>query len=163
MPLNRTILTRALGAAGVATALFIAGFEGVSNPVYVDPVGRLAVCAGHDSTGPDGKPLRLGTSYTDEVCSYMLGQDVITAQKAVMRAVKVPLSDGEMLAYTDFVFNLGEGNFRKSTLLKKLNAGDHKGACTGLLEWNKGKIKGKYEVLPGLVKRRAAEVKACLG
>ncbi|CAJ2944236.1 glycoside hydrolase [Burkholderia pseudomallei] len=146
----------------MAAATLIAGFEGWKNDVYVDPVGRLAVCAGHDSTGPDGKPLKLGTRYTDDVCSYLLGEDVATAQAAVDRAVTVSLSYGEQTAYTSFVYNLGVGNFRSSTMLRKLNAGDHVGACRELPRWNKGTIDGKKVVLPGLVKRRDAEMQACL-
>jgi lysozyme len=161
--INRATVARLAGAVGLATALFTAGFEGFSNPVYVDPVGHYAVCVGHDSTGPDGKPLRLGDTYSDEVCSYLLGKDINEAQKAVAALVKVPLSDGETIAYTDFVFNLGRGAFAGSTFLRKLNAGDHVGACKELPRWDKGKVNGKLVSLPGLVKRRAAELKVCLG
>lgn len=160
--INRAVIARMVGAGGLAIALFTAGFEGWSNGVYVDPVGHKAVCAGHDSTGPDGKPLRAGDTYTDAVCSYLLGQDVATAEKAVESSVKVPLSPGEKLAYTDFVFNAGVGAFRSSSSLRKLNAGDRKGACNGLLDWDKGRVKGKLVTLPGLQRRREAEVKACL-
>jgi lysozyme len=161
--INRAIVARIAGAALVATALFTAQFEGFSNKVYVDPVGHHAVCVGHDSTGPDGKPLRAGDTYTDDVCSYLLGKDVSKAQASVIATVKVPLSDGETLAYTDFVFNEGEGNLASSTLVKKLNAGDHAGACNELPRWDKGVIRGRSVTLPGLVTRRAAELRACLG
>lgn len=161
--INQATVARLAGAVGLATALFIVPFEGNSNKVYVDPVGHNAVCVGHDSTGPDGKPLKLGENYTDEVCSYLLGQDVAAAQKAVTGLVRVPLSEGETIAYSDFVFNLGRGAFAGSTLLRKLNAGDHTGACKELPRWNKGTVNGKSVVLPGLVTRRAAELKVCLG
>lgn len=161
--INRATVARLAGAVGLATALFTAGFEGNSNKVYVDPVGHYAVCVGHDSTGPDGKPLRLGDAYTDEVCSYLLGKDIKAAADAVGALVHVPLSEGETIAYTDFVFNLGRGAFAGSTLLRKLNAGDHTGACKELPRWDKGTVNGKLVVLPGLVKRRAAELKVCLG
>lgn len=159
--INKAILARIAGGAA-AVAVFIAGFEGTSNRVYVDPVGVKTVCVGHASTGPDGKPLRLGDTYTDDVCGYLLGKDIAEAQKAVESTVKVPLSDGEKLAYTDFVFNMGRGAFARSSMLKKLNAGNHTGACRELPRWNKGTVKGKPVVLPGLVTRRAAEMKACL-
>jgi lysozyme len=161
--INRAILARTAGAAAVATALFIAGFEGNSNTVYVDPVGHYAVCVGHDSTGVDGKPLRLGETYTDDVCSYLLGKDTAAAMAVVTNKVRVPISDGERDAYTDFVFNMGASAFAGSTALRKLNAGDHTGACNELTRWNKGHVRGQVVVLPGLTKRRAAEVKACLG
>lgn len=160
--INKALLAR-IAAGAVATAVFIAGFEGASNKVYIDPVGHKAVCVGHDSTGPDGTPLRLGQTYSDDVCSYLLGRDIAEAQKALETRVKVPLSDGEQLAYTDFIFNMGSGAFARSSILRVLNKGDHVGACKRIPRYNKGTVKGKLVVLAGLVKRRAAEMKACLG
>ena len=160
--INRAIVARIAGAGLVATALFTSGFEGVSNKVYVDPVGHVAVCAGHDSIGLDGKPLKLGQSYSDDVCSYLLGKDTKAADDAVDATVRVPISAGERLAYDDFVFNLGRGAFAGSTIVKKLNAGDHPGACKELLRWVYGKVNGKSVILPGLMKRRNAEYVACM-
>ncbi|CAB3798821.1 Lysozyme RrrD [Pararobbsia alpina] len=82
---------------------------------------------------------------------------------AVTRIVKVPLSPGEKLAYTDFVFNEGSGNFASSTLVRKLNAGDHAGACNELSRWDKAEVEGEAVALAGLTKRRAAERLVCLG
>jgi lysozyme len=144
-------------------ALFTANFEGVVNKVYKDPVGRYAVCVGHDSYAPDGTPLKAGQVYTDDQCSELLGKDIKTAQDAVIKMVKVPLTEGERQAYGDFVFNLGAGNFAGSTLLKVLNQGDHAGACKQLLVWNKGRVNGTLVVLPGLDKRRKAEYALCTG
>lgn len=162
MAINKTIVARFAGIGLLAAAMFTAGFEGDVNRVYIDSTGNKTVCVGHAYTGPEGKPLQMGTSYTDEVCSQLLGQDTLAASKAVVAAVKVPISEGEMVAYTDFVFNLGAGVFRKSGLLKKLNKGDHVGACNGLLAYDKGTVKGKLVTIPGLTKRRKAEQLACL-
>ncbi|KWO17118.1 glycoside hydrolase family 24 [Burkholderia ubonensis] len=175
--INRAIVARVAGAAGLAAALFAAQFEGYSNEVYSDPVGINTVCVGHARTGPDGKPLKLGQTYSDDVCSYLLGKDINDAEKSVRRLVRVPLSPGEQAAYTDFVFNAGAANFASSTLLKKVNAGDRVGACQELSRWTCSTVeKGKggatgtcatrdrsKKQLPGLVKRRAAEMKVCLG
>ncbi|KVT23000.1 lysozyme [Burkholderia ubonensis] len=175
--LNRAIVARVAGAAGLAAALFAAQFEGYSNEVYSDPVGINTVCVGHARTDPDGKPLKLGQTYSDDVCSYLLGKDINDAEKSVRRLVRVPLSPGEQVAYTDFVFNAGAANFASSTLLKKVNAGDRVGACHELPRWTcataaagKGDTSGMCATkdrtkkqLPGLVKRRNAEMKACLG
>lgn len=140
-------------------ALFTSGFEGDSNKVYKDAAGNATVCVGHAYTGPDGKPLVAGATYSDDVCSYLLGQDIAAAQKAVKSLVEVPLSTGENLAYTDFEFNVGRGAFAKSTVLRNLNAGRRTQACDGLTAW----VYSGGKVLPGLVTRRAAEKKACLG
>lgn len=48
-------------------------------------------------------------------------------------------------------------------MLRKLNAGDRSCACKELLKWDKGRVNGELVVLPGLAKRRAAEMKVCLG
>jgi lysozyme len=153
----------------VASALFTSGFEGVRNTVYSDPAGNKTVCVGHAYTGPDGKPLQVGQTFSDDVCSYLLGQDIAKAQASVKSLVKVPLSAGEQLAYTDFVFNLGAGSFQHSTILRDLNGantkdvrfnkGQHTQACEGLSAW----VYSGGKVQPGLVKRRSAEKKACLG
>jgi lysozyme len=161
--INKAILVRLVGTVGLAAALFTAGFEGNSSKVYSDPGGVKTVCVGHAYTGPDGKPLRVGDAYSDDVCSYLLGKDIAEAQKALATRVKVPLSDGERLAYTDFIFNMGSGAFARSSILRKLNKGDRKGACAALLLYVKGTVKGKLVTLPGLVTRRKAESKACLG
>jgi lysozyme len=71
----------------------------------------------------------------------------------VSAAVTVPLNDNEFGALTSFTFNLGIGNLKSSTLLKKLNAGDRAGAADEFGKW----VNAGGKPLPGLVKRRAAE------
>jgi lysozyme len=67
--------------------------------------------------------------------------------------VHVPLTQNQFDALVSFVFNLGVGNFRTSTLLKKLNAGDNDGAAQEFGRW----IHAGGKALPGLVRRREAE------
>ncbi|MEX3555436.1 MAG: lysozyme [Burkholderia gladioli] len=174
--INRAIVARVAGVAAVAAALFTAQFEGHSNKGYLDPAGIPTVCDGHARTDPEGKPLRLDQTYSDDVCSYLLGKDISEADRAVQRLVKVPLSEGERIAYTDFAFNAGAPNLAASTLLKKVNAGDRVGACHELPRWTCATVaKGKGDTsgicatkdrakkqLPGLVKRRNAATRTCL-
>ena len=70
-----------------------------------------------------------------------------------MYLVTVPLTQGQYDALSCFIFNIGAKKFRGSTLLRKLNDGDYKGAADELLRWTKA---GGRE-LSGLVKRRKAE------
>lgn len=160
--LNTRVIATIAGAALVATASFTASFEGVVNKVYTDPVGHKAVCVGHDSYAPDGSPLAPGTVYTDDECSVLFARDLKEAAALVAKYYSGTLSDGERLAYTDFVFNVGGAAFGSSTLLRKLKAGDRRGACAQLLVWNKGKVKGVLVVLPGLDTRRKAEYAQCV-
>lgn len=71
--------------------------------------------------------------------------------------IKVPVSQNEYDAYLDFTYNVGVGAFCKSTLNKKLNAGDYEGACKELLKWDKA----DGVVQPGLTKRRKEEYEKC--
>ena len=73
-----------------------------------------------------------------------------TASRLTWRA---PLNQNQFDALVSWTFNLGPGNLRSSTLLKRLNAGDYRGAADEFLKWNKADGK----VLPGLTKRREAE------
>jgi hypothetical protein len=69
----------------------------------------------------------------------------------------VPLSQHQYDALVSFVFNLGAGNFRSSTLLKKLNKGLYEEIPAQILRWNKARVDGKLTELRGLTRRRTAE------
>lgn len=129
-------------------AALVAMWEGYKAYTYVDPVGILTACYGH--TGPE---LKLGQKFTQEQCNTYLEADLRTATAAVDRLVKVKLSPNERSALISFVYNVGEGNFASSTLLKKLNAGDRLGAANEFPRW----VNAGGKRLQGLVNRRAAE------
>ncbi len=76
----------------------------------------------------------------------------------IQRSVRVPLQQYQIDALASFIYNVGCGAFRRSTLLRKLNSRDYVGAANEFLRWvyytdNSGR-KVKSE---GLVRRRAAE------
>jgi lysozyme len=85
--------------------------------------------------------------------------DVAKFEGALKQCVKVPLSQGEYDAYISLSYNIGSGAFCRSTLVRKLNAGDYEGACQQILVWNKA---GGKEVR-GLTLRREREFKQCTG
>lgn len=81
-------------------------------------------------------------------------EDVKWAVDAVNRLVKVGLTQNQFDALVSLTFNIGETAFGRSTLLKKLNAGDYDGAADEFPKW-------KYQsgkVLKGLVRRRSEEM-----
>ncbi|HDL6671128.1 TPA: lysozyme, partial [Yersinia enterocolitica] len=104
--------------------------EGREYVAYQDVVGVLTVCDGH--TGKDIIPNK---KYSDAECDALLRKDLAPVQRTVDAAVKVPLSKYQKAALYSFTYNVGQSAFAKSTLLKKLNTGDIKGACDELRRW----------------------------
>lgn len=126
-------------------------FEGVRLKVYKDAAGLPTIGIGHLLKPGEKFP----GGITEAQAEDLLRNDLADAEKAVATSVTVQLAQHEFDALVSFTFNLGGGALRKSTLLKKLNAGDRKGAAAEFGRWTKA---GGKE-LAGLVKRRAAERK----
>jgi lysozyme len=121
--------------------------EGVVHVAYADPAHGWkipTICSGHTHG------VKRGDTATEAQCRQYLQEDVDKALWALFHLVTVPLTQGEIDAYTDFIFNLGEGKFANSTLRKKLNNGDHIGACNELLRW----VHGNGKPMKGLINRR---------
>jgi len=144
-------LAAVLGAAALAVST-IAPHEGVIDTAYRDPVGIPTSCAGH--TGPE---VSLGQRFTLQQCMDQLAADAVKHGLEIDRCIKRPIPLESRAAFTSFAFNVGSGAFCKSTALRKLNAGDLRGACAELSRWTKA---GGRE-LPGLVRRRADERRLC--
>lgn len=141
------------GAIAIAGAVLVAPHEGKVNEVYLDPANILTSCYGHT-----GRELKPGMTFTDDQCLDQLVADLSEHNRLLMSVVKVSLSEGEHAAYLSFVYNVGIGQFRKSTMLGNLNEGFRVSACNQLMRWIY--IKGKES--NGLRTRRAAERKMCL-
>jgi lysozyme len=145
----------AAGAVAVAMAAALAlgvKFEGERLQAYRDPAGIPTICRGHT------RGVRMSHTATPVECEALAHADTMDALHAVNQFVTVELNSNELIAYTDFVYNVGAEKFRTSTLLRKLNAGDRAGACKELLRW----VYADGRVLPGLVKRRQAEYRLCI-
>lgn len=122
-------------------------FEGLKLKAYRDSVGIPTIGYGHTHAVKDGDVI------TVQQADAFLREDLQVAELTVNTNVKVKMSQGQFDSLVSFVFNLGAGNFVKSTLLKKLNAGDYTGAAAEFGKWvNAGGVP-----LQGLIKRRAAE------
>ncbi|MEG0148808.1 MAG: lysozyme [Comamonas sp.] len=145
-------LIAAIGTGAVALAVpLVAKYEGTVLRSYRDPIGIVTACTGH--TGPE---LRDGQTFTRQQCEEMLYKDLAKHADA-LACVSQPLTDGQRAAFVSFAFNVGEGAFCGSTLVRKANAGDIDGACAELSRWTYAG--GKQ--LSGLVKRRVAERQLC--
>jgi lysozyme len=151
--IKNKLLALGLSSFIATSGVFVAKHEGLVLGTYLDPVGILTNCFGHT-----GKELNKGQKFTEEQCLQQLADDLVKHDKQMMGYIHTPISDEERAAYLSFVYNVGAGNFSKSTLLKKVNAGDRVGACNELPRWNRAGGK----ILSGLTKRRLEEKELCL-
>ena len=123
-------------------------FEGFSSTVYICPAGYPTIGYGH--------LVRLGESYTEiseTEAEELLRKDVESAERAVLRLVNVPLTDGQFDALVSFSFNLGNGAFQRSTLRRKVNRQAHAEVPEQLMRW----VWAGGRKLNGLVSRRSTE------
>lgn len=97
--------------------------------------------------------IREGEVWTKQQAQERFRLELAKHEAAVVRLVTVDINQNQFDALVSFSYNCGIGALTKSTLLKKLNAGDLEGAARQFAAWNKGGGK----VLKGLVRRRAAE------
>lgn len=118
---------------------------------YRCPAGKYTI--GYGSC----KGVRSGQTMTEAEAETRLIHDLNDHGKFVKKYVHVPLTQNQYDALTSFVFNLGGGAFRSSTLLTKLNKGLYDEVPEQLLRWNKARVDGKLTPLRGLTRRRAAE------
>lgn len=118
---------------------------------YRCPAGRWTIGYGHT------KGVRSGVKADEAQCEAWLQEDLDIAAKAIGRNVRVPLSQAQYDALASFIFNVGEGNFSSSTLLKKLNKGLYDEVPAQIIRWNKARVDGVLKELPGLTRRRTAE------
>jgi lysozyme len=124
-------------------------FEGFSATPYVCPAGYLTVGYGHLVKNPDAfrQPI------TEDEATEILAIDVGTAERAVLRLISVPLTDGQFDALVSFAFNLGAGALQRSTLRRKVNREEHDDVPVEFLRW----VWAGGRKLNGLIRRRQAE------
>jgi lysozyme len=130
----------------------IKSYEGLRLNAYQDSVGVWTIGYGHTSAA--GNPaVTSGMKITNQQAEDMLRSDLRKYQAYVEAVVRVPVNDNQYGAMVSLCYNIGPGNFAKSTLVKKVNASDWRGAAEQFGVWNKAGGK----VLAGLVRRRSAE------
>lgn len=134
----------------------VGAFEGCDLTAKKDMIGT-----GHPLTWCHGETIgnaHAGQKFTRAECDSMLDARLPSYWAQIAPAIKVETSDNEKIAFTSTTYNIGSGAFRKSAMLRRLNAGDHKGACNALMQYTHA----SGRVVKGLVNRRTAERKVCL-
>ena len=139
----------------LVAAPFVALQEGVVLRTYADPVGIPTACAGETD-----KAVTLRARFSRDECAALLGASLLQHAQRMEACVFVPLKEHEAAAVLSWSYNIGTSAACASTLVRKLNAGAPPSEwCAEMTKWNRAGGK----VLPGLVKRRAAESRLCLG
>lgn len=147
------------GAAVVAAAItittaLVAKWEPARDPTvsYFDELGGIpTACYGHT------RGVKLGMRYTMAQCEEWRQQDIADAMDTVADCIDYPLTSNQLGAIADGVVNLGPKLVCGSTLQRKANAGDMRGACAELDRW----INAGGKPVRGLVLRREEERWIC--
>ena len=142
---------------------FIKEAEGVKPFVYLDVAGLPTIGAGHLLTRDeltsgeimiDGHAYKYHDGLSDGAIDRLLMRDLHIAELAVKTNVKVELNQNQYNALVSFAFNVGIGAFKKSTLLKRLNAGAYAAVPEQMRRW----IFSAGQQIKGLKNRREKEI-----
>ena len=127
-------------------------FEGLRLEAYLDSASIYTIGYGTIKY-PDGRKVKKGDKITKGKAKEYKLHDLKEFESTVSTSVKVPLTQNQYDALVSLSYNIGSGAFKNSTLLKKLNSGDYKGAAEQFLVW----INSGGKKVQGLVNRREAE------
>lgn len=143
-----------LTVAGSLAVGLVGGFEGMRTHAYRDVVGVPTVCFG------ETRGVKMGDTYTVEECKAMLGDALADFETNMRKCLVNPdaIPDKPYVAFLSLSYNIGVGAFCHSTLVKKANAGDIRGACNEFPKWNKA----GGRAIKGLTVRRTEERQLCL-
>lgn len=135
----------------MAAVALIAESEGCRLTAYRCPAGKPTIGWGET----DG--VEMGDTCTQEEADRWLCDDLTDRSKAVKAMCAVAPSRNELGAFVSLAYNIGLGAFEKSTALRQHNAGQHQAAARAIELWDKARVGGVLQSLPGLTARRAKE------
>jgi lysozyme len=118
---------------------------------YRCPAGIWTIGWGH-TTGIKG-----GMKWSQQQCDQAFVHELTARRMQVESVLTAPASEDEIAAMVSLQYNIGDGAFRKSSVLKAHNRGDSMAAARAFGLWNKARVRGVLTVLPGLTARRSAE------
>ena len=128
-------------------------FEGLRLRAYLCPSG-IPTCGYGSTFYENGSKVQLGDVITIDRADKLLFNTVAEFEKQVDTVVTSSINANQLGALTSFAFNVGMGNFRRSTLLRLVNANPNNPAIrTEFMKWTRA----NNQVLKGLVTRRQAE------
>lgn len=126
---------------------FIKKHEGLKPTSYQCSARVWTICYGHTANVRPGQSIDLQTA------NLLLLADIVPSEYCILKTVSVGINQNQFDALVSSIFNVGDGNFTPSTLLKKINTKDIEGAAEQFLRWNK--VQGVE--IRGLTRRREDE------
>ncbi|SMC57022.1 lysozyme [Fulvimarina manganoxydans] len=146
------------GTLMAAAVALVGTWEGIRTVAYLDTIASppvWTVCAG------ETRGVKKGDRYTRAECNDMLAEGLVQFEKKMRSCLSAPdaLPDGVYTVFLSLSWNIGTGGFCRSTVVKRANAGDLKGACDAIRMWNRA----GGRVVKGLDNRRRDEQRICLG
>lgn len=122
-------------AIAESTLDYITEEEGFRNKAYKDSKGLPTIGVGHLIKANEQH--LVNATLTDDEVKELLRSDLKWCSEAVETSVKVPLTQKQFDALYSLCFNIGETAFKKSTVVKRINQNDLRGAADAILMWNK--------------------------
>jgi len=135
---NIVYIENKIMAIAKSTLDFIISVEGFEQKAYKDSKGLLTIGVGH--LIKNDEPHLVNAILTKDQVYDLLQKDLNWCDDAINRSVKVPLTQNQYDALYSLCFNIGAPNFEKSTVVKRLNTKDFKGAADAILMWNKPEV-----------------------
>lgn len=129
----------------------IKSFEGYRQRAAQLPDGRWTIGYGHTLTARDGAEV------SEADAEALLMYDLIAVAHAVNEHSYTPLTQNQFDALCCFAFNVGIDNFRRSSVLRRVNEGQLLQAACAMEMWRKADFEGERIVIDALVRRRSAE------
>lgn len=129
----------------------IKSFEGYRRKAAQLPDGRWTIGYGHTLTA------REGAEVSESDAEALLMYDLINVAHAVNEHSYTPLTQNQFDALCCFAFNVGVDNFRRSSVLRRVNEGQLLQAACAMEMWRKADFEGERIVIDALVRRRSAE------
>jgi lysozyme len=134
----------------------ITEFEGFSAKAYKDPgsANGLPITIGYGTTKIDGRNIQLGDKITEAEARKLLMEHLVSYEDMVLKSLgAVTVNQNQFDALVSLVYNIGITQFNKSTVKRKILAGDMIAAANAFGMW----VKNDGQVMAGLVRRRSAE------
>ena len=149
---KRKKVGQVIGASAAAILIAtVARWEGKSNDPYMDIIGVQTVCYGETHV-----QMR---EYTDAECTDMLERSLTGyAEPVLKRNPELAGHPYQLAAATSLAYNIGNGNYAKSTVSRRFSQGRWREACDAFLMWSKA----GGRPIAGLLNRRRGERRLCL-